>query len=88
MHHLIEEMILSFTREELREFKYFLKGRANMVQEREDVRLVDAIRKKIPSSSQSSNAYHQTRKRLKRQLEERALQGSMELFGKGGKIGT
>ncbi|MES2559832.1 MAG: hypothetical protein V4590_08845 [Bacteroidota bacterium] len=69
MHHLIEEMILSFTREELREFKYFLKGRANMVQEREDVRLVDAIRKKIPSSSQSSNAYHQTRKRLKRQLE-------------------
>lgn len=69
MHHLIEEIILSFTREELREFKYFLKGRANIVQEREDVLLVDSIRKKLPAANKNTNANHQTRRRLKHQLE-------------------
>jgi hypothetical protein len=69
MHNLIEEIIHSFTRDELREFKYFLKGRANIVQEREDILLLDSIRKGTLSHTVNINAYHQTRKRLKRQLE-------------------
>lgn len=69
MHNLIEDIILSFSPEELREFKYFLGGNNNIKAEREDIKLVDMIRKGETDSSKSNNAYHQTRKRLKKQLE-------------------
>lgn len=69
MHNLIEDIILSFSPEELREFKYFLSGNNNIKTDREDIKLVDVIRKGETEAIQNSNAYHQTRKRLKKQLE-------------------
>lgn len=68
MHNLIEDIILSFSPEEFREFKYFLGGNNNIKGEREDIKLVDTIRKGSDDAA-SGNAYYQTRKRLKKQLE-------------------
>lgn len=69
MHNLIEDIICNFTPEEVREFKYFLGGNNNIKSEREDIKLVDAIRNGKTEEYANNNAYHQTRKRLKKQLE-------------------
>lgn len=69
MHNLIEDIICNFTPEEVREFKYFLGGNNNIKNDREDIKLVDAIRNEKTEEYANSNAYHQTRKRLKKQLE-------------------
>jgi hypothetical protein len=68
MHNIVEKIVLSFTREELRELKYFLEGRENIVEERTDILLVEKIRKNKTTVTTNANAYHQTRKRLKKQL--------------------
>jgi hypothetical protein len=69
MHNIIEEMILSLTPEEFRELKYFLAGRENVPGERADRVLLEKIRKGETADAGNANAYHQTRKRLKKQLE-------------------
>ncbi len=68
MHNIVDTIVRSFTKEELREFKYFLKGRENVLSERSDIKMVDEIRKgKV--GSEHLNAVYQTKKRLKKQLE-------------------
>lgn len=68
---MIDPVILSFSGEELREFRYFLKRRNAPTQQREDLKLITLIRNgSVSESSRNVNAYHQTRKRLKKHLEQ------------------
>jgi hypothetical protein len=67
MHYLIENIIGSFTSQELREFNYFLERRPTGQDERRDILMVDQIRR--GDITTSGNVGHQTRKRLKVQLE-------------------
>lgn len=72
MKNITDTLIQSLSREEYRSFKYFLQGRANGLAEREDLTLLEQIRSgKSPKTS--TNAMYQTRKRLKKQLEQFAL---------------
>src|SRR4051812_39244864 len=69
MKNIADEMILSFTNQEVREFKYFVAA-GNDAGEREDLKMVELIRRKNGSVLKNVNAHHQTRKRLKKQLEQ------------------
>lgn len=73
MKHTVDEIILAFSKQELREFKYFLAKRNTGIQEREDLKLIEHIRSGKNTDIKNINAHHQTRKRLKRQLEQFAL---------------
>src|SRR5438309_2360129 len=69
MKNIADEMILSFTSQEIREFKYFV-GTGNNAGVREDLKLLEVIRKKNGTGLKNVNAHHQTKKRLKKQLEQ------------------
>lgn len=68
MKNSVDEIIKSFTRDELREFKYFVTRRNNVAEEREDVNVITAIRNgaEVPDNVR---AYRQTKNRIKKQLE-------------------
>jgi hypothetical protein len=65
----LKKIILSLTRDELRELKYFIEGREKVHDEREDISLIERIRKGEAEVPLNANAYHQTRRRVKKQLE-------------------
>lgn len=65
---IVNELITGFSKQELREFKYFL-GRRKSAHEREDLKVIEMIRKGKTDLPVNSNSVHQTRKRLKKQLE-------------------
>jgi hypothetical protein len=65
---IVNELIAGFSKQELREFKYFL-GRRKSAFEREDHKVIEMIRKGTSDLPVNSNAVHQTRKRLKKHLE-------------------
>lgn len=68
MKNTVDEIILTFSKEELREFKYFLNRRNSHVHEREDMRVIDMIRKGNVDTDNVA-AYRKTKNRLKTQLE-------------------
>jgi hypothetical protein len=68
MKNTVDEIILSFSKEELREFKYFLNRRNNHVHEREDLKVVTMIRNGA-TLTQEASVYRKTKNRLKTQLE-------------------
>jgi hypothetical protein len=69
MKNTVDEIIISFTKEELREFKYFISRRNNNIYEREDLKVISMIRKKMPAPAEHLSAYRKTKNRLKTQLE-------------------
>jgi hypothetical protein len=66
---IVDEIIINFTSYEVREFKYFLQRRNNHTHERKDLQMIDMIRSGEAAMQYSTNTSHQTRKRLKQQLE-------------------
>lgn len=73
MKNIVEEMIQAFSRQELREFRYFLGVSDNNAEYRRDLQFVDNIRTGHLCSTKNINADHQTRKRLKKKLEQFAV---------------
>lgn len=69
MKNTVDEIIASFSKEELREFKYFISRRNNNIHEREDLKVIGMIRKKAPVAPANISAYRKTKNRLKTQLE-------------------
>jgi hypothetical protein len=68
MKNTVDEIILSFTKEEFREFKYFLNRRNSHIHEREDLKVLGMIREgRIVTDD--IVAYRKTKNRLKAQLE-------------------
>lgn len=72
MKNTINEIIQSFSRQEFREFKYFV-GKGIAGHHREELKLLEQIRKGEDTAMKNINAHHQTRKRLKKQLEQFAV---------------
>ena len=70
MKNITEEIILSLTRQELREFRYFLAAGEDKDTDRRDLQLLDDIRKNGIRGMKNINADHQTKKRLKKKLEQ------------------
>lgn len=70
MKNTVDEIICSFTREELREFKYFLNKGNNGLYEREDLKVIDMIRSQHPVMPANVQAYRKTKNRLKAKLEQ------------------
>jgi hypothetical protein len=66
---IVDEIITNFSSYELREFKYFLQRRNNHIHERKDLQMIDRIRSGESAKDSSTNMLHQTRKRLKQQIE-------------------
>jgi hypothetical protein len=64
----IDEIIASFTPEELKSFKYFLKRNGPDGEKRMDLKLLEII-KRGEEYDKTQNAIRQIRKRLKKQLE-------------------
>jgi hypothetical protein len=73
MKNSVEETILAFSRQETREFKYLLRSGSKQKSDRKDLQLTDQIRQGKDSASRNVNADHQTKKRLKKQLERFAM---------------
>jgi len=73
MKNVVEEMVAAFSRQELREFKYFLSAGEDKGENRKDLQLLDLIRAGQVPENKNRNADHQTRKRLKRKLEQFAV---------------
>lgn len=69
MKNTVDEIILSFSKEELREFKYFLSRRNSHIYERHDLKVVDEIRSRKEVEQKNIAAYRKTKNRLKTQLE-------------------
>lgn len=69
MKNTTEEIIRAFNKEELREFKYFLNRQDNHIKDREDLRVIDLIRRNETGSITNKAAYNQTKNRIKKQLE-------------------
>src|SRR5690349_9974675 len=69
MKNTVDEIIQAFSKEELREFKYFIVRRNSHVYEREDIKVITSIRKGTPVTARNVKAYRKTKSRLKTQLE-------------------
>lgn len=69
MKNTVDLVIQSFSKEELREFKYFLARRNSHVHARQDLKVVDQLRAKAGVKPANVQAYRQTKNRLKAQLE-------------------
>lgn len=69
MKNTVDDIIRTFNKEEFREFKYFLNRQNNHTHEREDLKILDYIRKNETDKITNKLSYHQTKNRLKRQLE-------------------
>ncbi len=70
MKNTVDVIIQSFTKEEIREFKYFLSRRNRNAQMREDLKVLASIRNSNPQNKMGNvKAYRQTKNRLKYQLE-------------------
>ncbi|MES2561065.1 MAG: hypothetical protein V4590_15080 [Bacteroidota bacterium] len=72
MNSAIDDMILSFSREELRQFNYFLTRNGN-TDKVNDIKLIQKMRKGTSAQLITTNAERQIRKRLKEQLEQFSL---------------
>lgn len=68
MKNTVDEIIQSFTKEEVREFKYFLNKRNTQVTQREDVAVLNMIRTGTGNIDNVS-IYRKTKNRLKKHLE-------------------
>jgi hypothetical protein len=73
INHIVDDIVLSLTGQELREFRYFLASGGRDSEGREDLKLVECIRNHGITGVKNVNADHQTRKRLKKQLEQFAM---------------
>ncbi len=73
MKNITNEIIQSLSKQELREFKYFLCSGNNGTGNREDLKLLEHIRDGTESNYKNVNAAHQTKKRLKKKLEQFAI---------------
>lgn len=69
MKNTVDVIIQSLTKEEFREFKYFLNRRNTNLDEREDIRVLNQIRAGAEVPSENVQAYRQTKNRIKAQLE-------------------
>jgi hypothetical protein len=69
MKNTVDVIIQSLTKEEFREFKYFLNRRNHSGSEREEIRIVNMIRAGDEQPSENIQAYRQTKNRIKTQLE-------------------
>jgi hypothetical protein len=69
MNNSIDDLLISFTREELRQFKYFIARNGN-TDKQNDFALIQKIRDGKPSKAVTTNSERQIRKRLKGQLEQ------------------
>lgn len=69
MKNTVDAIICSFSKEELREFRYFLLRRDQNTEAREDLKVVDMIRSQKIIQPENISAYRQTKNRLKAQLE-------------------
>jgi hypothetical protein len=76
---LVDEMIRNFSRQELREFRYFLSAGDSEPGKRADIKLAESIRNGENTQKPNDNANHQTRKRLKKKLEQFAMLENMRL---------
>lgn len=72
MKNSIDDVIRSFTRDELRQFKYFVKRNGN-TDKQQDIAVINDIRKEVAFPGARHNAYLQIRKRLKTALTQFAL---------------
>lgn len=72
MKNSIDDIIRSFTRDELRQFKYFISRNGNS-DKKKDLDLIEQIRKNNVQKEPRSNAQLQIRKRLKTSLTHFAL---------------
>lgn len=72
MKNSIDDIIRSFTRDEVRQFKYFIKKNGN-TDKLKDLEVIDHIRKGKAPEGRKNNAYLQIRKRLKTALTHFAL---------------
>jgi hypothetical protein len=70
MKDLIDDMIKNLTRDELREFRYFIQRRSSSQSPGEDLKLLEAIRRPGSDREALSNAHRQTRMRIKRSFEQ------------------
>ncbi|MES2780431.1 MAG: hypothetical protein V4651_11090 [Bacteroidota bacterium] len=68
----IDDIILSFSREELRQFNYFLTRNGN-TDKLKDIKLINTIRSGKSTNKGTTNVERQIRKRLKEQLEQFSL---------------
>jgi hypothetical protein len=75
----IENIILSFTKQEYRDFKYFVSSSKDT--SRRDISLLEMIRLKKDAEEKNVNAHHQTKKRLKQKLERFTLNKSQQQDG-------
>ena len=69
MNNTIDEIIASLSREELRQFTYFLNRNGN-TEKLHDIKLIQKIRNENVTPSVKTNAERQTRRRVKKQLEQ------------------
>jgi hypothetical protein len=69
MKNTVDVIIQSLTKEEFREFKYFLGRRNNSSEEREDLKVLTMIRNGEGAPVENIPAYRQTKNRIKAQLE-------------------
>jgi hypothetical protein len=69
MKNTVDVIIQSLSKEEFREFKYFLNRRNNAQEEREDVKVLNMIRAEAEVPTKNIQAYRQTKNRIKAQLE-------------------
>jgi hypothetical protein len=73
MKNFVDTLILSFTSQEYREFKYFLLRRSDSLESKKNIQLVESIRNNTSLAEKSSNAVYQIKKGLKKQLEQFAI---------------
>ena len=69
MKNTVDAIISSFSKEEFREFKYFLLRRNTSQEVREDLKVLESIRLEHQTPPENIQAYRQTKNRLKTQLE-------------------
>lgn len=66
---LVDELLKKFSRQEFRDFRYFISRRNNHVHDRKDLKYIYEARKNTLPVKGSNNT-HQTKKRLKKQVEQ------------------
>lgn len=67
---MIDEILKKFTKQELRDFRYFISRRNNHVHERKDLKYISDVRNNILPGATGNKEIHQIKKRLKKQIEQ------------------
>jgi hypothetical protein len=69
MKNTVEHVIKSFTKDEYREFKYFIARQQNVKTDREDLKTIKIIRDDAIHTISNKKAFSLTKNRIKKHLE-------------------